>query len=294
MKRKLLSILLMGIIVIGLTGCGNKQEEVKNEEKKLDITGSWYLNRNTAVEPSVEDKMYGTLRNLFGDSLGSGEGALKLNSDGTFSIELGVSYNTVGNYQMKDNIISFSDIKDKNIANKDSLKEREENLKLEYIEYNNHKFMKMLLYDFDYEIYIFFEKDPELTAGSYADDDIPEVSFKTKDENGDTSTNTESSNYEKTTDSLKINGYTIKFGTYSGKYKTTQTESWDDAYTAVKKIKINSNDTVTMYGPTGEEADYPFTIENNTIKVGNNIIEVVGNNKIKFTTQDVVLEYKGE
>lgn len=294
MKRKLLSILLMGIIVIGLTGCGNKQEEVKNEEKKLDITGSWYLNRNTAVEPSVEDKMYGTLRNLFGDSLGSGEGALKLNSDGTFSIELGVSYNTVGNYQMKDNIISFSDIKDKNIANKDSLKEREENLKLEYIEYNNHKFMKMLLYDFDYEIYIFFEKDPELTAGSYADDDIPEVSFKTKDENGDTSTNTESSNYEKTTDSLKINGYTIKFGTYSGKYKTTQTESWDDAYTAVKKIKINSNDTITMYGPTGEESDYPFTIENNTIKVGNNIIEVVGNNKIKFTTQDVVLEYKGE
>ena len=60
------------------------------------------------------------------------------------------------------------------------------------------------------------------------------------------------------------------------------------------KIKINANNTVTMYGPTGEEADYPFTIENNTIKVGNNIIEVVGNNKVKFSVDDLVLEYKGE
>ena len=180
MKRKILSFLLIGVIFIGLTGCGKKQEEVKKEEKKLDITGSWYLNRNTAVDPIVEDKMYGTLRNLFGDSLGNGDGALKINNDGSFSIELGVSYNTIGKYNIKDNIISFYDIKDKNIANKDSLKEREENLKLEYIEYNNHKFMKMLLYDFDYEIYIFFEKDPEKIVGSYADDDIPKVDFSTK------------------------------------------------------------------------------------------------------------------
>ena len=293
MKRKILSFLLIGVIFIGLTGCGKKQEEVKKEEKKLDITGSWYLNRNTAVDPIVEDKMYGTLRNLFGDSLGNGDGALKINNDGSFSIELGVSYNTIGKYNIKDNIISFYDIKDKNIANKDSLKEREENLKLEYIEYNNHKFMKMLLYDFDYEIYIFFEKDPEKIVGSYADDDIPKVDFSTKN-NEDASNNSGKSNYEITTDGIKINGYTIKYGKYSNTYKTTQTESWDDAYTAEMKIKINANNTVTMYGPTGEEADYPFTIENNTIKVGNNIIEVVGNNKIKFTTQDVVLEYKGE
>ena len=288
MKRKILSFLLIGVIFIGLTGCGKKQEEVKKEEKKLDITGSWYLNRNTAVDPIVEDKMYGTLRNLFGDSLGNGDGALKINNDGSFSIELGVSYNTIGKYNIKDNIISFYDIKDKNIANKDSLKEREENLKLEYIEYNNHKFMKMLLYDFDYEIYIFFEK-----VGSYADDDIPKVDFSTKN-NEDASNNSGKSNYEITTDGIKINGYTIKYGKYSNTYKTTQTESWDDAYTAEMKIKINANNTVTMYGPTGEEADYPFTIENNTIKVGNNIIEVVGNNKVKFSVDDLVLEYKGE
>ena len=153
--------------------------------------------------------------------------------------------------------------------------------------------MKMLLYDFDYEIYIFFEKDPEKIVGSYADDDIPKVDFSTKN-NEDASNNSGKSNYEITTDGIKINGYTIKYGKYSNTYKTTQTESWDDAYTAEMKIKINANNTVTMYGPTGEEADYPFTIENNTIKVGNNIIEVVGNNKVKFTTQDVVLEYKGE
>ena len=293
MKRKILSLLLIGVMVIGLTGCGKKQEEVKKEEKKLDITGSWYLNRNTAVDPIVEDKMYGTLRNLFGDSLGNGDGALKINNDGSFSIELGVSYNTIGKYNIKDNIISFYDIKDKNIANKDSLKEREENLKLEYIEYNNHKFMKMLLYDFDYEIYIFFEKDPEKIVGSYADDDIPKVDFSTKN-NEDASNNSGKSNYEITTDGIKINGYTIKYGKYSNTYKTTQTESWDDAYTAEMKIKINANNTVTMYGPTGEEADYPFTIENNTIKVGNNIIEVVGNNKVKFSVDDLVLEYKGE
>ena len=66
-----------------------KNKKNKKEEKKLDITGSWYLNRNTAVDPIVEDKMYGTLRNLFGDSLGNGDGALKLNNDGSFSIELG-------------------------------------------------------------------------------------------------------------------------------------------------------------------------------------------------------------
>lgn len=293
MKRKILSFLLIGVIFIGLTGCGKKQEEVKKEEKKLDITGSWYLNRNAAVDPIVEDKMYGTLRNLFGDSLGNGDGALKINNDGSFSIELGVSYNTIGKYNIKDNIISFYDIKDKNIANKDSLKEREENLKLEYIEYNNHKFMKMLLYDFDYEIYIFFEKDPEKIVGSYADDDIPKVDFSTKN-NEDASNNSGKSNYEITTDGIKINGYTIKYGKYSNTYKTTQTESWDDAYTAEMKIKINANNTVTMYGPTGEEADYPFTIENNTIKVGNNIIEVVGNNKVKFSVDDLVLEYKGE
>ena len=293
MKRKILSFLLIGVIFIGLTGCGKKQEEVKKEEKKLDITGSWYLNRNTAVDPIVEDKMYGTLRNLFGDSLGNGDGALKINNDGSFSIELGVSYNTIGKYNIKDNIISFYEIKDKNIANKDSLKEREENLKLEYIEYNNHKFMKMLLYDFDYEIYIFFEKDPEKIVGSYADDDIPKVDFSTKN-NEDASNNSGKSNYEITTDGIKINGYTIKYGKYSNTYKTTQTESWDDAYTAEMKIKINANNTVTMYGPTGEEADYPFTRENNTIKVGNNIIEVVGNNKVKFSVDDLVLEYKGE
>ena len=284
MKRKLLSILLIGVMVIGLTGCGKKQEEVKKEKNKLDITGSWTLNRKVAVE----DSNYNSLRDLFGDSLVSGEDALFLNEDGTFSITLGVVYNPKGNYKVKENIITFNNIEDLNIKNEKELKEMEKNLQLEYIEYNNHKFMKMKLYGYDFEGYVFFEKDPEETAGSYADDEIPEVNFtnntneKTNDSGEDT----------KTKDGIKINNYNIKYGTYSGKYKTSQNGSSE--YTSEKKIKINSNDTITMYGPTGEESDYSFTIENNTIKVGNNIIEVVGDNKVKFTTQDVVLEYKGE
>ena len=296
MKRKLLSILLIGAFAIGLTGCGNNKKNELSEKNQIDndLVGSWTLNRNTAVEPSVKDKMYGTLRNLFGDSLGSGDGALKLNSDGTFSIELGVAYQISGEYQLKDNKVTFKNIRDKEARNKDSIKELEENLYLDYIEYNNHKFMKMLLYGYDYEIYIFFEKEPEKIAGSYADDDIPQVIFNNNGNTGDTTTNTSNSNYEKTTDGLKINGYTIKYGTYSSKYTTTQTESQNNSYTSEVKIKINSNDTITMYGPMGDEADYPFTIENNTIKVGNNTIEIVDNNKVKYSTDDLLLEYKGE
>ena len=284
MKRKILSFLLIGVIFIGLTGCGKKQEEVKKEKNKLDIIGSWTLNRKVAVE----DSNYNSLRDLFGDSLGSGEDALILNEDGTFSITLGVVYNPKGNYKVNENIITFNNIEDLNIKNEKELKEMEENLQLEYIEYNNHKFMKMKLYDYDFEGYIFFEKDPKEKAGSYADDEIPEVNFTN---NTNEKTN-DSREYTKTEDGIKINNYNIKYGTYSGKYKTSQ--NGGSGYTSEEKIKINSNDTITMYGPTGEESDYPFTIENNTIKVGNNTIEVVGNNKIKFTTQDVVLEYKGE
>ena len=292
MKRKLLGILLVTALVIGLTGCDNNKKNELSEKPQInnDLIGSWTLSRKVAVS----DTRYASLRDLFGDSLGSGEDALILNDDNTFSITIALAYNTTGNYKMDNNIITFSNIKDKNVANEKSLKEREENLKLEYIEYYNHKFMKMKLYDYDFEAYVFFEKDPESTAGSYADDNIPEVSFNTQDNDENTSTSKENSNYEKTADGLKINGYTIKYGKYSATYKTTQTESWNDAYTAELKIKINSNDTVTMYGPTGEEAEYPYTIENNTIKVGTNIIEVVGNNKVKFSVDDLVLEYKGE
>lgn len=292
MKKKILSALLLVILIVGLTGCSNneKKEVKENAKEKLDIIGSWTLSRKVAVS----DTRYASLRNLFGDSLGSGEGALILNDDNTFSITIALAYNTTGNYKVDGNIITFSNIKDKNIANEKSLKEREKNLKLEYIEYNNHKFMKMKLEDTDFDAYVFFEKDPESTAGSYADDNIPEVSFNTQDNDENTSTSKENSNYEKTADGLKINGYTIKYGKYSATYKTTQTESWNDAYTAELKIKINSNDTVTMYGPTVEEAEYPYTIENNTIKVGTNTIEVVGNNKVKFSVDDLVLEYKGE
>ena len=289
MKKKILSILLIGFLVVGLTGC-TKSETKEDNKKKLDITGSWTLSRKVAVS----DTRYASLRELFGDSLGSGEGALILNDDNTFSITIALSYNTTGNYKIDGNIITFSDIKDKNIANEKSLKEREKNLKLEYIEYNNHKFMKMKLEDDDFDAYIFFEKDPESTTGSYADDDIPEVSFSTEDKDEDTPKNTGNSNYEKTSDGLKINGYTLKFGTYSGTYRTTQTESWDDAYTAEKKIKINSNDTITFYGAPGDEFDYAYKIENSKIVSGNNVIEIVGNNKVKFSVDDLVLEYKGE
>ena len=290
MKKKFLSILVLLVMIVGLTGCGKSEKGNTTLEKvNNDFVGSWTLSRKVAVS----DSRHNSLKDLFGDSLLTGEDALVLNEDGTFSISLGVVYNPKGNYIVNGNIITFNNIEDMNIRNGESLKEMEENLSLEYIEYNNHKFMKMKLYDFDFEGYIFFEKDPEEVTGSYADDEIPEVSFNTEDMGEDTSNNTGNSNYEKNSDGLKINGYTLKFGTYSGTYRTTQTESWDDAYTAEKKIKINSNDTITFYGAPGDEFDYAYKIENNTIVSGNNVIEIVGNNKVKFSIDDVILEYKG-
>lgn len=288
--RKIFNILLLGFLIITITGCGNTKSNVsKSAKDNIDITGSWTLSRKTAVSNS----RYGSLKDLFGDMLGSGEGALMLNEDGTFSITLALAYNMTGNYHLKDNIITFSDIKDKNVVNKKTLKEREDNLSLEYIKYNNHEFMKMKLYDYDFDVYIFFEKNPTSVTGSYADDEIPEVTFDTSEGNGQTETNNKGE-YSKTADGLVINGYTLKFGTYSGKYRTTQTESQKDSYTAEKKIKINSNDTVTMYGPMGEEEDYPYTVSDNTIKVGTSDIQVVGNNKVKFSNDNFELNYKAE
>ena len=275
--KRLFNIFLIIILCISVYGCG--KEEVKQEKKKIpkektpvEITGPWYLNRNTlSIDPT-----YSSLRDLFGDSLKGGEAALVLNDDGTFSLTIGLAYNMIGNYKYSDSLITFSNIEDSNVENEEALKEREENLHLEYIQYQGHKFMKMEVSDIVKDTYIFFEKEPEEFASTFADDKIPDADSTKTDNapNNDT--------YTKTKKSLEINGYTLRFGLYSGKYEGSSYE---------QKIKINNDNTVTLYGAEGAMNDYPFTVVDNTIKIGSSTIEIVGDNKIKFTSSDVVLKF---
>lgn len=183
MKKKILGIGVVTILIVmlvTLTGCKNNEKvETNNENNKQEevvdenIIGTWILNRNV----KVSENKYNSLKSLIGDSYGSD--TLEINEDGTFSLSVGMLYNLKGKYKYQNSELSFYDIEDINIKNETSLKSIEENLKLQYIEYNGNKFLKMYLYDFtDCEGYLFYEKEPKEKAGSYADDQVPEVQFK--------------------------------------------------------------------------------------------------------------------
>ena len=183
MKKKILGIGVVTILIVmlvTLTGCKNNEKvETNNENNKQEevvdenIIGTWILNRNV----KVSENKYNSLKSLIGDSYGSD--TLEINEDGTFSLSVGMLYNLKGKYKYQNRELSFYDIEDINIKNETSLKSVEENLKLQYIEYNGNKFLKMYLYDFtDCEGYLFYEKEPKEKAGSYADDQVPEVQFK--------------------------------------------------------------------------------------------------------------------
>ncbi len=183
MKKKILGIGVVTILIVmlvTLTGCKNNEKvETNNENNKQEevvdenIIGTWILNRNV----KVSENKYNSLKSLIGDSYGSD--TLEINEDGTFSLSVGMLYNLKGKYKYQNSELSFYDIEDINIKNETSLKSVEENLKLQYIEYNGNKFLKMYLYDFtDCEGYLFYEKEPKEKAGSYADDQVPEVQFK--------------------------------------------------------------------------------------------------------------------
>lgn len=199
MKKKILILGVVAILVImlaTLTGCGNEEKIENNditnkqEETNSNIIGTWNLNRNV----KVSDSKYNSLKALIGDSYGSD--TLEVNEDGTFSLSTGMLYNLKGNYKYENNELSFYDIEDTNIKNETTLKSIEENLKLQYIEYNGNKFFKMYLYDLtDTEAYVFYEKNAKEMAGSYADDQVPEVQFK--NENNQT-TNQQAENIDNT------------------------------------------------------------------------------------------------
>ena len=182
MKKILLNLTLIILLIVclfNLVGCGNNSDNVNNneEEKNMldnteNIVGTWQLNRNVRVN----DDKYNSLNSLLGDSYGSD--ILELKSDGTFELSAGMLYNLKGNYDFKNNELSFSNVSDINIKREDALKDIEENLKLQYIKYNGHEFFKMYLYDItDCEGYIFYERNPSESAGSYADDAVPDVEF---------------------------------------------------------------------------------------------------------------------
>lgn len=182
MKKKILTLGVVAILVImlaTLTGCGNEEKIENNditnkqEETNSNIIGIWNLNRNV----KVSDSKYNSLKALIGDSYGFD--TLEVNEDGTFSLSTGMLYNLKGNYKYENNELLFYNIEDININNETALKSIEENLKLEYIEYNGNKFFKMYLYDLtDTEAYVFYEKNAKEMASSYADDQVPEVQFK--------------------------------------------------------------------------------------------------------------------
>ena len=183
MKKKILClgiIVIFMLMIVILTGCGNSEKvENSNENTKQEeivdknIIGTWFLNRNI----KVSENKYNSLKSLIGDSYGSD--TLEINEDGTFSLSAGMLYNLKGKYKYQNSELSFYEIEDINIKSGTGLKSLEENLKLQYTEYNGNKFFKMYLYDLtDTEGYLFYEKEPKEKAGSYADDQVPEVQFK--------------------------------------------------------------------------------------------------------------------
>lgn len=242
MKKKILGVILVTIllsILIILTGCGNdkkledsnsdnKQEEINenvSQDNVSDIVGTWYLNRNVRVS----DSRYNSLKSLLGDSYGTD--TLEINEDGTFSMSAGMVYNLKGKYKYEDNELSFYNIEDINIKNETSLRDIEENLKLEYLEYSGNKFFKMYLYDFsDFEGYLFYEKDPNERVGLYADDSVPEVQFKNSNDTNTSNSNTQSS-------SLQTNNVNNTKEEYIGTYKNNQG----------KKIEILVEDEGQLY-----------------------------------------------
>lgn len=188
MRRKVCMLLFCMVIVLGITtGCGNSSKPKKEQkdsklEEVLDskIVGTWSLNRNVRVS----DSKYNSLKALIGDSYSSD--ALEIHEDGTFRLSTGMLYNLKGKCKYQKNELSFYDIEDVNVKNEENLKDIEENLKLQYIEYEGNQFLKMYLYDMkDFEGYLFYEKDSKEKTGSYADDPVPEVKFQqdSKEEN---------------------------------------------------------------------------------------------------------------
>ena len=179
MKKKILGVGIVIILIImsvTLTGCGNNEKVENNKQEERvneNILGTWFLNRNI----KVSENKYNSLKSLIGDGYGSD--TLEINEDGTFSLSAGMLYNLKGKYKYQNSELSFYEIEDINIKSGTGLKSTEENLKLQYIEYNGNKFFKMYLYDLtDTEGYLFYEKEPKEKAGSYADDQVPEVQFK--------------------------------------------------------------------------------------------------------------------
>ena len=154
--KRIVNILLIGIIALTITGCNEKKNQSKVEKPKYDIVGTWNINTNV----SSKENNY-SLRDLFGTCLNMSSNDLVFNEDKTFSFNVGCTYNMEGNYKLDNNIVKISNIKDSNITNKDTLKDIEKNMTFVIIEYNDNQFIQVHMDDFDDDVYIFFGKTKE-------------------------------------------------------------------------------------------------------------------------------------
>ena len=265
-----------------------KVEELKNlkkiadelNEKNKSIIGTWRINSNV----KSNDPNSASLNALFGSSLKLSSNELILKEEGTFTFYVGASYNTTGKYKFENNVVSVYDIKDTQITESTAIKKLEENLKFEYIKYNNHEFLKLQMHDIpDVEAYVFFEKNTTGKQGTMTDA-VPEVTFKTpKSEKTNNSTtnnqsqnskqnvnqNSESSNNSQTTNqnsepsnnsqttnqnsssSIKVGEHTLSYGTYKGK-DSQYSDISGGSVTWDVTIKLNSDGTY-IYQSTNQD-----------------------------------------
>lgn len=273
MKKKVSISLLVIFLLISITGCNQSNENLESTPKdtanetsaNYDVVGTWSLKNKINTSNSYQ---YSSIESTFGSCLNSSDNQLTLNEDNTFSLYVGCAYNMTGNYTIENNIITFSNIKDTNIKNENTLKRMQEDLKIEVIEYNNETMLQMKT-DIDQyvDVYIYFGNNNE----DYDANTIPEMKFNEEH--------------------LSIGEYTLDYGLYTGTYQTTQTESMADAYTVTIKLKLNKDNTISIYDEVlGDYYTQNYMINSRgQISFGSSYLEVTGNNTLKLG--DTTLKY---
>ena len=214
-KSKILTILLLAIITLSITGCG-KTLEKDNDNASKNILGIWHLNTNIRAN----NDNYTNLNSLFGTCLKDSDNSLTINDDNTFKLNIGCYYNLSGKYKYENNTISFYDTTDTNIKNTDDI---EKNLEIKLINYKDKDLMQMYLYDFeDAKVYIFFEQTKD---NSYGSSDVPIIEFD-NDDNQIVNENNKS---------ISVGDFKLSFGKY---------EMWQDNGTSrdlISTIELKEN-----------------------------------------------------
>ncbi len=288
MKKKILSILLIGFLIIGLTGCGSKKPSDSHDNYDVlndipnEILGTWNLNTN--VKANNED--YSNLNSLFGTCLNNSENSLILNEDNTFKLNIGCYYGLSGKYKFENNIITFYDTKDANRTDEEDI---ENQLQGELINYKNKDLIQMYLYDFtEAEVYIFFEKTEN---NSYGNSEVPEIKFNETSDSNDNQSN--SNNVKKV---ITNSNYALSLGKYEiyddGKLDRILELKENDIFELTNvsnKTKITGTyKSCKAEGYEGEHHDSLCLYRDNKQY---ETFSVIGNNELSY--QKGIIEYTG-